>query len=273
MEIHTFVMGEGTNYKEYIPQKNQWVNKYYWMKGSEKVRAIPDACLDIQIVQENEKISIYICGSYLTNNISHAAKYDDCFGIKMQPGIIPEALKNEIRELTEKSKAVTPEELIENIPAEFRGRIKNILSEIMNERKLDEFDFEKTVGEIDNEIRRFIPDKIGNVASRNYIAKAAAVRIVEEKGNLSMNDLAQEIGYSLKYLDRCFRQEFGLPMKKYAVIIRMQNAITYLLKNLADNIYEDLGYYDQAYFIRECKKYTGCTPKQLVGEKSDVVLR
>ena len=43
-------------------------------------------------------------------------------------------------------------------------------------------------------------------------------------------------------------------MKKYAGIIRIQKALYYLQNNLTYEIYERLGYYDQAHFIKDFKK-------------------
>ena len=51
-------------------------------------------------------------------------------------------------------------------------------------------------------------------------------------------------------------------MKKYAGIIRIQKAIYYLQNNLTYEIYERLGYYDQAHFIKDLKKNTSLTPNK-----------
>ena len=51
-------------------------------------------------------------------------------------------------------------------------------------------------------------------------------------------------------------------MKKFSTIVRMQSAIRYLQEDKTDEVYEKLGYYDQSYFIREFRKYTGMTPRQ-----------
>ena len=87
--------------------------------------------------------------------------------------------------------------------------------------------------------------------------------IDKNKGNIMMKDLADNMGYSLKYLDRCFHNVFGNSMKSYAVSVRMEHAIKLLYLGATDRIYEELGFYDQAYFIRQCKKSTGMTPSQL----------
>lgn len=106
-----------------------------------------------------------------------------------------------------------------------------------------------------------------NMVKKESIQKEIAFRaheiIEENKGNIRMGELADSMGYSLKYLDRCFHNIYGTSMKNTAVTIRMRHAIRLLKMNLTDKIYEELGYYDQAYFIRQCKKYTGLTPTQL----------
>ncbi len=55
-------------------------------------------------------------------------------------------------------------------------------------------------------------------------------------------------------------------MKKYSDIIRAQTAITYLNSTNLMDVIIDLGYYDQAHFIRDFKQYTSLTPKSFVDQ-------
>ena len=99
-------------------------------------------------------------------------------------------------------------------------------------------------------------------AKENCFVSYAMKRIREENGSLNIAALSSEIGYSQKYLDRIFRAETGLTMKKYATIIRIQAAIRYLQEDRWDEVYEILGYYDQSHFIKDFKRYTCMTPRQ-----------
>lgn len=82
------------------------------------------------------------------------------------------------------------------------------------------------------------------------------------KGNINIAKIAEEVGYNQRYLDRVFKEAVGVSMKKYAEIIRIQKAIYYLQNSLTYEIYERLGYYDQAHFIKDFKKNTSLTPSR-----------
>lgn len=69
-----------------------------------------------------------------------------------------------------------------------------------------------------------------------------------------------------------FKDYVGFSMKKYACIIRMQQAIGCLKKDKdADmEIYDMLGYYDQAHFSHEFKKFTCLSPGMY--KKSEIII-
>lgn len=87
-------------------------------------------------------------------------------------------------------------------------------------------------------------------------------RVCERDGNLIIAKMASDMGYSQKYLDRIFRARIGISIKKYAENIRMRKAVQMLERSETDNIFMELGFYDQAHFIKTFKRYTGQTPRQ-----------
>ena len=87
-------------------------------------------------------------------------------------------------------------------------------------------------------------------------------QIGRANGNINLADMALTMNYSEKYLARIFRQAEHCSMKTYAMTIRMQTAIQLMSSGHQDQIYEDLGYYDQSHFDRDFRKYTGMTPRQ-----------
>lgn len=121
----------------------------------------------------------------------------------------------------------------------------------------NEDDFEKMVDIFMDNFRydRHFADK------KNIIASIAGI-IHKGKGNINIAKIAEEVGYNQRYLDRVFKEAVGVSMKKYAEIIRIQKAIYYLQNSLTYEIYERLGYYDQAHFIKDFKKNTSLTPSR-----------
>ena len=87
-----------------------------------------------------------------------------------------------------------------------------------------------------------------------------------------MEDLAAAFSCSRRYLEVAFKRNMGIPIKKYAGIVKLQNALVMLAEG-RDDYYGGLAYYDQSHFIREFKKYMSVTPGQYrrnMGEKAVV---
>lgn len=102
-------------------------------------------------------------------------------------------------------------------------------------------------------------------SSRLIIAPDGAERAIEliarTGGTIRVDDLAAEFGFGRKRLDRMFQREIGWSPKKICRIIRFQHALRILprVNSLAEAAYE-LGYFDQAHFIREFRELSGRTP-------------
>ena len=163
------------------------------------------------------------------------------FAVKFEPGVIPDFMKEYISDIVCDRKCLA-----------YIDDIQNISSMLQNED-----DFEKMVDIFMDNFRydRHFADK------KNIIASIAGI-IHKGKGNINIAKIAEEVGYNQRYLDRVFKEAVGVSMKKYAEIIRIQKAIYYLQNSLTYEIYERLGYYDQAHFIKDFKKNTSLTPSR-----------
>jgi AraC-like DNA-binding protein len=86
------------------------------------------------------------------------------------------------------------------------------------------------------------------------------------KGQLSVNQLSEKTGISLRQLGRRFNNCVGLSPKEYTRISRFIHSLPHLKKlpsvSLTEVAYES-GYYDQAHFIHDYKEYTGLTPGEV----------
>lgn len=68
------------------------------------------------------------------------------------------------------------------------------------------------------------------------------------------------MAWSPRQLNRYFQTQFGLPLKTYSNILRSYGAAQQLRPG---TLYAASSYCDQSHGIRELKKYTGATPRQL----------
>ncbi len=92
-------------------------------------------------------------------------------------------------------------------------------------------------------------------------ARRGVQLIAESGGTIRVGQLADELGLGGKRLDRIFAREIGMTPKRMARVIRFQRSLQVLQHStsLAEATYE-LGYFDQAHFIREFRGMAGNTP-------------
>ncbi|MCB9133829.1 MAG: helix-turn-helix domain-containing protein [Anaerolineales bacterium] len=82
-------------------------------------------------------------------------------------------------------------------------------------------------------------------------------------GQLPIPELAQELAISQRQLERLYQHQVGMSPKQYAQLQRVENARVALKKmrgQTTTRLGLELGFYDQAHFIREFSDVVGITP-------------
>jgi AraC-like DNA-binding protein len=98
--------------------------------------------------------------------------------------------------------------------------------------------------------------------------RAAWSRLMETRGRVEIEALAQELGYSRRHLSARFGEQLGLPPKTYARVLRFEHAAERLSHDSGARfaeIAQDCGYYDQAHLNRDFREFAGTTPGDYVG--------
>ncbi|MUL82105.1 MULTISPECIES: helix-turn-helix transcriptional regulator [unclassified Mycolicibacterium] len=92
----------------------------------------------------------------------------------------------------------------------------------------------------------------------------AVLRAAEHRPSLRVTDACALTGLSARRLIASFRAEVGLTPKTYLRVRRFQAAMRLLDTGDAGGarIAADLGYFDQAHFVREFRSFTAMTPTQ-----------
>ncbi|RGR84985.1 helix-turn-helix domain-containing protein [Heyndrickxia coagulans] len=99
-------------------------------------------------------------------------------------------------------------------------------------------------------------------SSRNVVGYALQ-KICACKGKCSISGLAEETGYSERYLRQKFCEALGFTPKHLCEVIRFRYVLLQLKQACPVNdIIFEAGYYDQAHFIKEFKKFYKQTPLQ-----------
>jgi len=100
---------------------------------------------------------------------------------------------------------------------------------------------------------------------------AATLRgLVASAGNVGVDQLAREVGWSRRHLSERFREEIGLPPKVMARVLRFERAKTMLTAAARPRLAEvaaRCGYADQAHLTREWRAMAGLSPSSWLREE------
>jgi AraC-like DNA-binding protein len=112
-------------------------------------------------------------------------------------------------------------------------------------------------------LERFFRERMNGKAFTRPEVSHTLGRLFGSGGRARVRTLAAETGVSQKHLIHLFREQVGLPPKRYARIVRFNS----LLRRMAPDARPDWadlaamhGFYDQAHFVRDFREFTGTTP-------------
>ncbi|MFN8356340.1 MAG: AraC family transcriptional regulator [Spirosomataceae bacterium] len=90
--------------------------------------------------------------------------------------------------------------------------------------------------------------------------------IYETQGTVTVKELSENVFWSSRQINRYFTQTFGISLKAYCNIIRFKSSLQHIKKG---KLFPELNFTDQTHFIKEVKKMSGVTPKELSKNKND----
>lgn len=99
------------------------------------------------------------------------------------------------------------------------------------------------------------------------------LRYVEKnfKTQCLLQTVAEELSYGYSYLSRTFKKRMGMSYTEYLNKFRINRAL-YLLGNQKhmqiQQIAEECGYDSLCSFNRNFKRFTGCTPREMINERN-----
>lgn len=145
------------------------------------------------------------------------------------------------------------------------------LDNFVGKRKVDELeemlyeyrdDHDRKVGAIEGFLLAHLKPRV-----QDAMVTQAITRIQQAEGKVRVIDLCKELKTSQSSLEKRFRHIVGTSPKQYAMITRMKLVVGALRKSelLTPRAY-DAGYYDQAHFINNFKKFTGVSPRKYMAE-------
>ncbi len=249
--------GQSVSYREVAPDErlSSIIYCYWELKSNEKLqhpftyRVVADGCIDIffQLDKPSENFVMGFCKKYTEFPLENSFQY---IGIRFLPTMFPALFNVNAKELSNRF------ERLEIVLKETSQFITDNFSPADNFEnitfKLDAYFIKSTANAIIALDSRF--QNALNIILRNF-------------GVLNVqSDL--DIGLSQRQLRRYFEYYIGDTAKTFSQVVRFQNILnakpsTQSLRH--NKIFFDLGYYDQAHFIKEFKNFYGVTPGKAFG--------
>lgn len=84
--------------------------------------------------------------------------------------------------------------------------------------------------------------------------------IYSSNGAITVKDLSEQVFWSSRQMNRYFNQQFGLSLKAYCNILRFRASFQHIKEG---ELFPQQDFVDQSHFIKEVKKLSGVTPKEL----------
>lgn len=131
---------------------------------------------------------------------------------------------------------------------------KNLSDEIWQFEETDLNTFENFCSKATQIIKGIFIENIDNRKTKLFDL------IYSSKGSLSVQELSDNVFWSSRQINRYFNQQFGISLKAYCNILRFGSSFKPISEG---NLFPDQNFTDQNHFIKEIKKYSGVTPKEL----------
>lgn len=241
-------------YEEALPQNSiqDFVYCYWQLLTPDPLsapfiyRVVSDGCVDIFFNHHDprENFVMGFCRKYsefaIGNNFHYA-------GIRFLPAAFPLLFGIDAKKISNQSQPLTG--------------VLPVLSEWISANIQPRQSFEAICRLLNQKIEDSIQGKRIEYDSRFL---EALQLILERKGHL---DIEKEIstGLSPRQLRRIFNYNIGTTPKAFSDVVRFQYILqaTRSHQNLkSDRIYYDVGFYDQAHFIKNFKRFYGVTPSE-----------
>ena len=162
-----------------------------------------------------------------------------------------------------KFKILAPEYIFQNEIASILQSHKDLSPDFLNVRELSFPNLNSFVEQIEP---MFI-DKIKQNQKKIRVDKIQLSQLLYEvNGNILVDQVSKQINWSNRQINRYLNKYLGVSLKTYLNIQKCYSSYFHIRDG---EFYPINEYFDQSHFIREVKKYTGKTPKELHKKQND----
>lgn len=220
------------------------IESYFEIRNDLKrpIITIPDASLELHFFYRDTDPAVYAAGTAYEGRPLKRPINSSCFGVRFRPGVITDCFREYAEGFDDSNYRIDNNYVMRDVLEQMAGSASFA-------QRMEIFD-------------RCLPAI--EQLSMHPLTRYLIHRIEQSSSEkLNITALVEETGYTHRYVDRLFRAETGVTVKRFADIVRMQQAI-YRLKNTDRTALTalacDLGYYDQPHFNRCFKKFTSYSP-------------
>jgi AraC-like DNA-binding protein len=122
---------------------------------------------------------------------------------------------------------------------------------------------------------RWLDARLSGRATSDEAINLASCLLITTSGQIRIDDLVRRSGLSASQFQRRFTNQVGITPKSYGRLVRFDKALV-ARRNAPERswtaILHDLGYFDQAHFIREFHMFAGISPTGFRGDWENVFL-
>jgi AraC-like DNA-binding protein len=172
---------------------------------------------------------------------------DGVFGIKFLPGAFRPFLKSAVSRITDKVLRLT--------------EVFDVDVQTLEDAIMSQTDDYKMIELVEAFLRERLPDRDDKVV----VVRRIVQRIMTDREITSVDDVVDLAGLNKRALQRLFSQYVGVSPKWVIKRYRLHEAAGQLASGQAGDLSKmavDLGYFDQAHFIKDFKSVVGTTPAE-----------
>ena len=243
---------ENVTYQEITPNEplQEFIYCYWQLKTKHQLsdqfnyRVVADGCIDIFFELNDPKNSFVMgfCRKYTEFPLQNNFNY---IGIRFLPTMFPQIFEIDASELSNRF------ESLNKISLETSEFIANGFNETLNIEKMKEL--------LDNYFNLKISQTEFKTDNRLY----NAIEIILKNFGVVNIEKDLDTGISQRQLQRLFKYYVGDTAKTFSKVVQFQNILRSKPSNQslkANKLFYDIGYYDQAHFIKDFKNFYGVTP-------------
>lgn len=157
-------------------------------------------------------------------------------------------------------KLISAEYVLHEKVADFINYEKVLPNNFWNLSTCDLNNFDAFVKKMTHKIQSLLPKEIDERKRKLFEL------IYMSKGNISVQELSEKVYWSSRQINRYFNQQFGVSLKTFCSILRFRASFQHIKDGI---LFPQQNYADQSHFIREAKKLSGATPKELHKNQND----